>query len=162
MQQLLLPADPARAALQRMPARNPVRCQNARSGSAVRHGWHSPHRSAREWPRIRPIQNYDTLRCDFLPITDLFFRPVYAFFVVALGSRRVVHVGVTRHPTDAWVAQQLREATPCGQQPRYLIRDNDRKYGAAFSRVAATTGITELRTAYRAPRQNAVCERFLG
>jgi transposase InsO family protein len=74
----------------------------------------------------------------------------------------VVHVGVTRHPTGAWVAQQLREATPFGQRPRYLLRDNDRKYGPAFSRVAEVTRITELRTAYRAPRQNATCERFLG
>ncbi len=72
------------------------------------------------------------------------------------------HVGVTRHPTDAWVAQQLREATPFAQRPRYLIRDRDSKYGSAFTRVAATTGIAELRTAYRAPRQNATCERFLG
>jgi transposase InsO family protein len=71
----------------------------------------------------------------------------------------VVHVGVTRHPTDAWVAQQLREATPFGHRPRYLIRDRDSKYGPAFRRVAAATGLEELRTA---PRQNAVCERFLG
>ncbi len=74
----------------------------------------------------------------------------------------MVHVGVTPHPTDAWVAQQLREATAFGQRPRYLLRDNDSKYGAAFSRVAAATGVTELKTAYRAPRQNATCERFLG
>ncbi len=100
--------------------------------------------------------------CDFLPVTDLLFRPLYAFFVVALGSRRVVHVGVTRHPTDAWVAQQLREATPFGQRPQHLIRDNDSKYGPAFSRVVKASGIAELRTAYRAPRQNATCERFLG
>ena len=73
---------------------------------------------------------------DFLPVTDALFRPVYAFFVIALGTRRVVHVGVTRHPTDAWVAQQLREATPFDQRPRYLIRDNDSKYGRAFARVA--------------------------
>src|SRR5829696_3526075 len=51
---------------------------------------------------------------------------------------------------------------PFGQRPRYLIRDNDSKYGPAFARVAAVTGIEELRTAYRAPRQNAACERFLG
>ena len=82
--------------------------------------------------------------------------------MVALGSRRVVHVGVTCHPTDAWAAQQLREATPFGQRPRYLLRDNDSKYGAAFTRVAETSGITVLRTSYRAPRQNATCERFLG
>jgi transposase InsO family protein len=69
---------------------------------------------------------------------------------------------VTRHPTDAWVAQQLREATPYEQHPRFLIRDNDGKYGPAFSRVASATGIDELRTAYRAPLENATCERFLG
>ena len=104
----------------------------------------------------------DIWACDFLPVTDALFRPVYAFCVIALGTRRVVHVGVTRHPTDAWVAQQLREATPFGQRPRYLIRDNDGKFGATFARVAAASGITILRTPHRAPRANAVCERFLG
>ena len=69
---------------------------------------------------------------------------------------------MTRHPTDAWVAQQLREATPFGQCPEYLIRDNDGKFGAAFARVAAASGITILRTPLRAPQANAVCERFLG
>jgi putative transposase len=73
----------------------------------------------------------------------------------------VVHVGVTRHPTDTWVAQQLREATPFGRRPAYLLRDNDRKYGPACARAAAT-GLEERRTAYRAPRQNAACARFLG
>jgi putative transposase len=71
-------------------------------------------------------------------------------------------VGVTRHPTDAWVAQQLREATPFGTAPRFLIRDNDRKYAAAFARVAAGSRITVLRTPIRAPRANGTCERFLG
>ena len=85
-----------------------------------------------------------------------------AFFLVALGSRRVVHVGVTRRPTDAWVAQQLREATPFGQRPRHRIRDNDRKYGPVFARVAAGSGIDVLRMPVRAPRANATCERFLG
>jgi putative transposase len=99
---------------------------------------------------------------DCLPLTDLLCRPVYALFVIALGSHRVIHVGVTRHPTDAWVAQQLCEATPFGERPRFRIRDNDSKYGPTFARVAATTGITVLRTAYRAPRRNATCERFLG
>lgn len=60
----------------------------------------------------------------------------------------MVHVGVTAHPTDAWVAQQLREATPVGQCPRYLIRDNDSKYGPASVRGAKAAGIEEVRTAY--------------
>ena len=95
-------------------------------------------------------------------MTDALFRPLYAFFVVALGSRRVVHVGVTRHPTDAWVTQQLREATPFGEHPRFLIRDNDGKYGASFNRLADVSGIHVLRTPIRTPQANATCERFLG
>jgi putative transposase len=70
-------------------------------------------------------------------------------------------VGVTRSPSDAWVAQQLREATPYGQTPKYLLRDNDNKFGASFDRVAATSEIEILRTPYHAPRANATCERFL-
>jgi hypothetical protein len=74
--------------------------------------------------------------CDFLQVSDLFFRPLFAFFLIELKTRRVIHVGVTRSPSDAWVAQQLREATPYGQAPKYLIRDNDSKFGSSFLRVA--------------------------
>jgi transposase InsO family protein len=100
--------------------------------------------------------------CDFLPVTDLRFRPLFAFFVIELATRRVVHVGATRHPTDAWVAQQLREATPFDERPRFLIRDNDNKYGARFDRLAAASGLRTLRTPIRTPRANGMCERFLG
>jgi hypothetical protein len=87
--------------------------------------------------------------CDFLQVTDLFFRPIFAFFIIELKSRKIIHVNVTRSPTDPWVAQQLREATPYGQTPKYLIRDNDRKFGSNFARVATTSDIKVLRTPYR-------------
>ncbi len=104
----------------------------------------------------------DIWTCDFLPVIDLWFRPLYLFFIVEVASRRVVHFGVTRSPTDAWVAQQLREATPYKQAPRFLIRDRDSKYGEAFTRVAVGTSIEVLKTPYRAPKANAICERFMG
>jgi transposase InsO family protein len=104
----------------------------------------------------------DIWACDFLQVTDLYFRPRFAFFITELGSRRIVHVGVTRAPTDQWVAQQLREATPFGVAPTYLIRDNDGKYGSHVAAVAAGTGIELLRTPIKAPRANAICERLLG
>jgi transposase InsO family protein len=123
-------------------------------------------------PRARPSsQTWSTFlynhaqeiwACDFLPVTDLFFRSLFAFFIIELQSRKVLHVAVTRHPTDAWVSQQLREATPYGQAPRFLIHDNDSKFGMLFDRVAKGTGIELLRTSFRAPRANAYCERFLG
>ena len=99
---------------------------------------------------------------DFLPVFDLFFRQIYAFFIIELASRRVVHLGVTSHPTDAWMARQLREATPYGLTPRFLIRGRDSKYGDDFARVAKASSIEVLRTPDRAAKANAVCERFLG
>jgi hypothetical protein len=93
-----------------------------------------PHGQA--WATFLRNHAQEIWACDFLPVTDLLFRPLYAFFIIEQATRRVVHVDATRHPTDAWVAQQLREATPFDQRPRYLIRDNDGKFGAAFAREA--------------------------
>ena len=98
--------------------------------------------------------------CDFLQTYDALFRTVFVFVIIELGSRRVVHHGVSRNPTDEWTAQQSREATPYGEGPWYLIRDNDTKYGDSFERV--TAGIEVLRTPYKAPKANAICERFPG
>src|SRR5258708_36331258 len=104
----------------------------------------SPRPSGQTWSTFLKNHAAQIWACDFLPIIDITFRQLYAFFIIELGSRRVVHVGVTRHPTDAWVAQQLREATPFGVRPRYLLRDNDSKFGQQFARVAAGRGITVL------------------
>src|SRR5262245_25150024 len=104
-----------------------------------------PRPSGQTWATFLRPHAHEIWACDFLQLTDLLVRPVYAFFVVELGSRRVVHVGATRAPTDAWVAQQLREATPEGVGPRYLIHDHDAKYGAAFARAAAASGIEVIR-----------------
>jgi len=125
-------------------------------------GTRAPRPRGQTWATFLRNHAHEIWACDFLPVSDLLFRPLLAFFVIELATRRVVHMGATRHPTDAWVTQQLREATPFDQRPKYLIRHNDGKFGAAFARVAATSGITILRTPIRAPRANAVCERFLG
>jgi putative transposase len=125
-------------------------------------GARPPRPAGQSWATFLRNHADDTWACDFLQLTDLFFRPVFAFFVVELGSRRVVHVGITRSPTGSWAAQQLREATPGGSGPRFLIHDHDAKYGPEFDRLAIASGIEVIRTPIRAPRANAVCERFLG
>jgi transposase InsO family protein len=114
------------------------------------------------WATFLRNHGKDTWACDFLHVTDIFFRPLFAFFITELGARRIIHAGVTRSPTDAWVAQQLREATPFAVAPTYLMRDNDAKYGPHFDAVASGTGIEVLRTPVKAPRANAICERLLG
>lgn len=100
--------------------------------------------------------------CDFLLVVDLFFCQTFIFFLIELGSRRVVHFGITRNPTSNWVTQQLREATPDGMGPKYLVRDNDTKFGAFFDRLAQMSGIEILKIPFHALQANAICERFLG
>ena len=117
-------------------------------------------RSGQTWATFLRNQAQDIWACDFLQVYDLLFRPLFLFFSVELGSRRVVHCGVTRAPRDAWVAQQLREATPFGEGPQYLIHDHDAKFGDLFRRAGG--GIKLLKTPVHAPQANAICERFLG
>jgi putative transposase len=100
--------------------------------------------------------------CDFLQLNDALFRPIFAFFIVKHGTREVVHFNVTRSTSDSWVTQQLRESTPYGRGPRYLIRDNDRKFGGMFDAVANSSDIEQLRIPPRSPNLNPICERFLG
>jgi putative transposase len=117
--------------------------------------------SKQTWTTFLHTHAQDVWACDFLPVFNLFFQQYFVFFIIELASRRVVHFGVTNAPSDAWVAQQLREATPFDQRPTYLVRDNDSKYGHEFTRVAAGAGIKVLNTPVAAPNANAVCERFL-
>ncbi len=79
---------------------------------------HPPRPSGQTWATFLRTHAKDSWACDFLQVTDIFFRPLFAFFITELGSRRIVQVGVTRAPTDEWVAQQLREATPFGKAPK--------------------------------------------
>jgi putative transposase len=119
-----------------------------------------PRQSSQTWATFLKNHASEIWACDFVQTYDLFFRIVFVFFIIDLESRRVVHFGVTRAPTDAWVAQHWRHATPFGEGPRFLIRDNDKKFGAHFARV--TGDIEVLRTPVRAPKANAICERFMG
>jgi transposase InsO family protein len=110
------------------------------------------------------IKNHigDIWACDFTVAYDWLFRPVYIFVIMELKKRRIIHVGVTDSPTDAWTTQQLREATPCGEHPKYLLRDRDKKYGSRFSALATYSGIEVIQTPFRTPQANAFCERFMG
>lgn len=100
--------------------------------------------------------------CDFVQTYDLLFRPLFLFFLMNQGSRKVVHIAATRKPTQEWTAQQLRNATMDGLAPRFLIRDRDEKFGVTFDRVAKGAGTRVIKTAVRTPNMNPVGERFVG
>ena len=98
---------------------------------------------------------------DFFVVPTATYRLLFVLVLLAHDRRRIRHVAVTAHPTAAWTAQQLREAFPWDEAPRYLIHDRDH----AFDRVGTTAqamGIEEVLTAPRAPWQNAFVERFIG
>lgn len=119
-------------------------------------------RSSQTWTTFLKNHAHEIWACDFTTVTSLFFIPIYIFVIMELESRRIVHTAVTANPTDEWIAQQLREATPWGNRPKYLIRDNDSKYGKKFSAVTKSSGIKELKTPFQAPKANALCERLIG
>jgi putative transposase len=119
-----------------------------------------PHGDGQRWSTF--LKNHTAWACDFVQTYDCWFRPIFAFFIVDVNAKTVVHVGVTRSPSEAWTAQQLREVTPFGEGPDVIIRDRDCKFGAAFDRVAEGAGMRVAKAAVRTPNMNAVCERFNG
>jgi len=124
-----------------------------------------PSPKGQNWETFLKNHTHDIWACDFLQVYDLLFRPIFLFFIIDHGSRRVVHAAATRSPTEGWVAQQLREATPFGEGPKYIIRDNDGKFGqrriGQFDRVAKGIDIEGLHTPPKSPLCNSFCEWFL-
>ena len=76
--------------------------------------------------------------------------------------RAVVHFNVTTNPTAAWTAQQLVEAFPYDEAPRYLMRDRDGAYGDVVRERVRGLGIEEVLTAPHSPWQNPFAERLIG
>ena len=100
--------------------------------------------------------------CDLFEVRDVWFRCHYVFVVMHLQTRRLLHAVTTTEPTAIWLAQQLRELTPFGGGPSFLLRDNDRKFGAAFDAVARGADTTVMRTPILAPKANGHVERLIG
>ena len=100
--------------------------------------------------------------------TDLFVAPtigfdlLYVLVIVRLERRKLVWINVTPHPTAEWIARQVTEAFPWDEAPRYLIRDRDRAYGAAFTHRLRAMGIRDKPIAPGSPWQNGFAERLIG
>jgi len=92
-------------------------------------------------------------------VPTLRFQVLYVFLVLAHDRRRVVHCNVTAHPTAEWTGQQLRDAFPFDQLPRYLLRDRDAIFGQDFREQVRDMGIREVLSTPRSPWQRAYVER---
>jgi putative transposase len=110
------------------------------------------------------LQNHvsQLVSIDFFTVPTIRFQILYVFLVLAHDRRRVIHFNVTQHPTAEWTGQQLRNAFPDDQLPRYLLRDRDGIFGKEFREQVQDMGITEVLSAPRSPWQRAYVERLIG
>ena len=104
----------------------------------------------------------DLVSIDFFAVPTVTFRILYVLLVLRHERRQVVHFNITEHPTGQWTAQQMVEAFPWDEAPRYLLRDRDSVYDIRFRRRVRSLGIEEVLTAPRSPWQNPYVERLIG
>lgn len=117
------------------------------------------HAPSQTWRAFLANHVRQITAADFFVVPTATCRLLFVLVILAHERRRIVHVAVTAHPTARWVVQQLREAFPWDQTPRFLIRDRDRAF-AGLAATAKTMGIREVLTAPHSPWQNAYVERF--
>jgi transposase InsO family protein len=99
---------------------------------------------------------------DMCVVPTLTYERLFVFVVMGHGRRQLLWFEVTRHPTAEWLARQITEAFPWASAPTYLLRDNDRAYGHAFSRRVMAMGIRDRPISPRSPWQNGHMERLIG
>jgi putative transposase len=121
----------------------------------------NPRRDQR-WSTFLKNHAAAIIACDFFVVASTTFRIFYVLVVMEHGSRRIIHLNVTAHPTAAWTLQQLREAIPSDHTHRFILHDRDAIFSTELDASVARMGLEVIKTPVRSPQANSFCERFIG
>jgi hypothetical protein len=98
------------------------------------------------WSTFLRNHAHEIWACDFLQAYDVFFRPIFALVFIELTTRKVILAATTRFPSQAWVTQQLRNATPwCPKSHRRVSYAASRRTHHARARLRSSGVTSELR-----------------
>ena len=117
---------------------------------------------AKRWATFLRNHREAIAAMDFFTVPTLTFGVLYCYFVIEHDRRRILHCNVTRHPSSAWVVQQLCEAFPYDSAPKFLIFDRGANFNEEVIDTVKSFGIQPKRTSFRSPWQNGVAERWVG
>ena len=121
-----------------------------------------PHSRSPSWRSFLRNQALGIAAIDMFIVPSATLRLLFVMLILAHDRRKIVRFDVTQHPSADWLSRQVTEAFPWDTAPRFLLRDRDASYGAAFSKRIDAMGIAEVLTAPRSPWQNPYVERVIG